>query len=1324
MSRIFSLINLIVATLCCSISCSKDATDTVQKKFDSQSTAISSDLSNLNVYFFFEDKTGHIWIGTERGLNRNIGDEYVQYFRTDSPSSINNNTVSGALSDKQDSLWFATNSGVCVYMGNDIFRRIPSGAAVGMGAISKLIELDSGDKVMIPVDSKIYVYDRERDAFVSLEQRLGATLPPASGLVKWKDDTFISRSSGKVFNYISLSLGLLSSMSTHTDAISGMTSDDYGNLWYWNSKDIFRTDIDINSQDYSLPENLSKWHKAGHGNIRSVYVYDNLMIINVGDCVWFYNITDDTIVSQWDRESPYTLPDFRCTAFFKDSNNNLWTGSNGHGYEIVSSQEKMFNRNALLGSTLTDINITSITRDSRDNIWAVATENRLIHIGNDGAVVKLDSGSFKDSDGNVSLGTITTDPFTDETYLTSGNTLYIFHYDSRSGIRIIRKYDGLNVKDIEFSDKSIFIGLANGRIGRINRTDPDKIRHFYQTGSANQIIDLQLLHDGRLAFSQRFEDLCILEPESSEITKLRYREQLGEMFHIYKICEDDTGNLISITRDFGAIRYTPATEQYDRIDDLSCLSLSSMELSEDGSAWLSSEYGLNMVDLAGGKTLKFFREDGIGGNQFNSRCSCTLSDGTVIFGGTHGITTCHPSTAQSLPTGLYFESISVNDRHLDITDKIVLRYDENNLTVRFSNLNYSQPQSLSNWYKLDGEDKNWTFIGNDNTIRYTSLSRGHYTLMVRQQSRDGNSAVISLPITIKPFPLFSRIAIMIYIIAVLITAILVYRSTRKHFKLNAELENSKRESQYEKYINRMNMNFFANMAHEFRTPLSLVSAPLSQLESDQSLSIDTHKIVSVMRISVDRLLKLVNELLDFNKLDNGTISLKVERDYPVVIRMAKILEMFSINASKKGISLNAYGFDSDFRMPLDPDKFESIITNLLSNAIKFAGKGKNNEDVRIDVHFSTSDGKMKLMVDNTGMPISEEELPKVFDRYYQIREHSRISTNSGTGIGLNYAKMLSECLHGTLTAENRPEGEGVRFILTLPTSEEAFREEDFVTPGSNNNDGLNKSIPTSAETAMEEEEDSALQKSVLVVDDEVDIANYLSMLLSPYYKVTCTYSASDALKIVNSREMPDVILSDIIMPDTDGITLCREIKKNIATCHIPVILVTAKVGLDNEIKGFESGADAYVTKPFEPSYILALLKSMMRNRDLLKGEIADGTDILDIHEKLSAQDAEFLSKLYNIMEAEIANPDLDIERLCNEMHISRTKLFNKVKSLTGLSPVPLFRRYRLNVAAKMLKEGKDSIAEVAYKVGFNTPSYFTRAFKAQFGFLPKESAKQ
>lgn len=523
----------------------------------------------------------------------------------------------------------------------------------------------------------------------------------------------------------------------------------------------------------------------------------------------------------------------------------------------------------------------------------------------------------------------------------------------------------------------------------------------------------------------------------------------------------------------------------------------------------------------------------------------------------------------------------------------------------------------------------------------------------------------------------------------------------------------------EQFINKMNMSFFANISHEFRTPLTMISGPISLLYSSSDITGENKNLLRIVQRSVNRMLRLVNQMLDFNKLENDTLKLKV-RPTEIVVFLKELTDIFRVNAESKSITMITNGLEGSFIAWIDEDKIDKIFTNLMSNALKYTPAGG-----RINVNFdivSEEDAvqAVKIEVINTGQ-IPDDKLEKIFERYYQISDEHGGIYNWGTGIGLYYARSLARLHHGSLTASNLKDDNKVMFTLIVPVGQLAYSEAERSHEQVNQLEAFpleENPLPVKPDPDLDKE-----KKTIMVVDDDSEVAYYLELLLGSDYQVVCRFNAESALEAI-TESVPDLILSDVVMPGKDGYWLCREIKESLQLCHIPVILVTAKTTIENQVEGLNVGVDAYVTKPFEPHYLMALIKSLLNNREKTRSLLSRSTQTDKMDENvLSPQDNMFMTELYHLMESELSNPELDVTRMTQLLKISRTKFYYKVKGLTGENPSVFFKTYKLNRAVELLKEGKYTISEIADMTGFNTLSHFSKSFKQQFGIPPSEYLK-
>lgn len=661
------------------------------------------------------------------------------------------------------------------------------------------------------------------------------------------------------------------------------------------------------------------------------------------------------------------------------------------------------------------------------------------------------------------------------------------------------------------------------------------------------------------------------------------------------------------------------------------------------------------------------------------------------------------------------------DRHLSYNPDINLKYDQNGFSISFAALDYSESERLHHYYKLDGFDQYWINAHNNKEAYYANLPAGTYTFRVRITQNDQSTIVgeNAIRVIVHPAPWATWWAYTFYLIAgITILAFFIRAMWRIRAEKQAVLRAEQAKAQ-EQFINKMNMSFFANISHEFRTPLTMISGPISLLYSSSDITGENKNLLRIVQRSVNRMLRLVNQMLDFNKLENDTLKLKV-RPTEIVVFLKELTDIFRVNAESKSITMITNGLEGSFIAWIDEDKIDKIFTNLMSNALKYTPAGG-----RINVNFDIVSGEdavqaVKIEVINTGQ-IPDDKLEKIFERYYQISDEHGGIYNWGTGIGLYYARSLARLHHGSLTASNLKDDNKVMFTLIVPVGQSAYSEAERSHEQVNQLEAFpleENPLPVKPDPDLDKE-----KKTIMVVDDDSEVAYYLELLLGSDYQVVCRFNAESALEAI-TESVPDLILSDVVMPGKDGYWLCREIKESLQLCHIPVILVTAKTTIENQVEGLNVGVDAYVTKPFEPHYLMALIKSLLNNREKTRSLLSRSTQTDKMDENvLSPQDNMFMTELYHLMESELSNPELDVTRMTQLLKISRTKFYYKVKGLTGENPSVFFKTYKLNRAVELLKEGKYTISEIADMTGFNTLFHFSKSFKQQFGIPPSEYLK-
>ena len=742
--------------------------------------------------------------------------------------------------------------------------------------------------------------------------------------------------------------------------------------------------------------------------------------------------------------------------------------------------------------------------------------------------------------------------------------------------------------------------------------------------------------------------------------------------------------------------------------DISNQQINDFEEDKDGHIWIATFRGLNKY--TGHEYRQYFHTNAPGSIS-DSQVNDIFRDskGLLWFATINGL--CRYTDQDT------FEKITLPDNRHNV-NKITESADGRLLVMAYPKLYLYDPET--------GEIS--TAIEDLDPVKTLSLKwypDGNYVFKVRITSNDSSIEPTenSIRVSVKPSPWASWWAWLIYLaLAGGLSAWIIHISLRLRRERKAT-EKAEREKAQEHLINQMNMSFFANISHEFRTPLTLISGPVSQLAESPDIKSSDRNLLMIVRRSVDRMLKLVNQLMDFNKLEEDTLTLQVGLTDAISI-ISKNLDVFRYNMTNKNITLQTSGIKDSFITWLDEDKLDKIIGNLMSNALKFTPSGGKIE-ISFDVvnadELVQSFGKevakwhkyIKISVINSGSDIPEDEMDKIFGRYYQITNQPAETHTMGTGIGLYYSRRLAMLHHGFLKAIQPEQMHGAQFTLVIPADEAAYADDTKVKRSVEQQEVF--PLPESKEPVSVIEDE---KQTVMVIDDDTEIALYLKTLLSPYYKVICRFDADSAIKTMKENA-PDCILCDVVMPGKDGYTLCSEVREDMQLCHLPIILVTANTAMQNQVKGLNVGANAYVTKPFDPDYLLAMIHSQIQNQENVRKILSSSTRTGNMEEDvLSPQDKKFMTELYELMENELSNSELNVVEIAERMHMSRTKFYYKVKGLTGENPGTFFKTYKLNRAAEMILEGKYTISEISDMAGFSTVSVFSKSFKKQFGTAP------
>lgn len=1300
---------------------------------------ISNEISNQRVNSFVEDRFGQIWIGTFRGLNLFTGEEYIQYFKN-GITGMPNNEVYASLCDSRGRLWWTTTGGICYYKDDGTFV-VPENGQTSLAR--QVIESPDG-RIFFSDRRSILEYAPEKDAIAEVAVYDPAQNTSATIFFDSEGDLLLMTSAW-VRYYDSHSWELKKQLDLPHPAFAKFPYKE-NRLWCSGSDGIFI--FDMSSGKMEPGPRALRDNELLNNRFTYAFQYDEqtTLFASPNGKILVYDESDGRVYTPDMPHQIFSALDGGQNCMIKDRAGNVWYTSGYKGYSILYAEPSDNNytdlSNAFSGKTT--INITA---DRQENIW-VATYGEGLFLcsrGNAPQQVTLhdQAGQKLPNTGKIMQLGLDNE---DRIWLSTSACVYCLEkVRIKDGERLVKKWQFPYRAILSIVDDgrgNVWLGGFSPFVYCVDKSTGEGTQIRIAPNSYTLTPTIVSTNEGIIAGTLPY-GIHLIDPDTKTVHPYIDLNQLQEAFEedIYTptcLYSDSRGLLWIGTDSNGLICYNPSRNQIRHIDGAPCENISAIIEDKDGYLWVSTQFGIGRYDQYNDSFTNYFYEDGIGGNQFMDRSVAELPDGSLAFGGAHGITVINPeNTLQKREIPLVFEYLRIHNdvvypgkdspmaSILPSCPKITIGHRQNGFSIAFAALNYSKGEKIRYSYKLEGHDNYWVDAGRAHEASFSNLRPGKYVFKVRIDGNRVAEKEISLNLIVKPNPWLGPWALLFYTLllsAAVISFVRIFRNARAQ---QAAALKAKQEKEQEQRINQMNLNFFSNISHEFRTPLTLIAGPVSLLEGSKNLSEKDKNLLETIKKNASRMLNLVDQTLDIGRLDGESLPLKVAPRDAVPILKEQV-DLFQVRAETKHISLDTFCPVNSLPILLDDDKFGKILGNLLSNACKFTPEG-GKILVSMDIITrkeaqsafplkgnDTSQEWVRVTVADTGPGIPPEFSEKIFDRYYQVENHSDGHYNYGTGIGLFYTKALITLHHGYIKSVNMEGVSGAVLSFVLPRDESAYAQEERVY----DLPYTEESAPQLVSNPKTEPSASQKNKTLLIVDDDLEVSKYLKDILSDEYNIVSRFDADSALAYLADAE-PDLVISDVVMPGKDGYSLCREIKSNPDLSHLPVILVTAKTTVEDQIQGLETGADAYVPKPFDPYYLKSLIRSTLANRDRIRSLVQSSVNTETIAtESLSSYDKEFLDRLYKLMDTELANITIDSDEMARKLYISRSKLFYKVKGLTGQTPLEFFKQYKLNRALELLKTGQYSITDISFMTGFSSPSKFSTQFKKRYGVSP------
>ena len=1042
---------------------------------------------------------------------------------------------------------------------------------------------------------------------------------------------------------------------------------------------------------------------------------------------------------------------------YYDESGVLWISSGFEGLEKVVLQGSDFKQFLPKpGSPYRSENeVRGIFSDSRGRLW-LGTKDGMLYVFKNGKQINnilpdLTPGTagiyaiYEDRKGTVWLGTkagglIQAKPVTSDAsqYATlryfadqkvsglSGSTaIYCFLEDSKGRLWAGAFGEGL-IQITESNGKTIFKTTSNC-FKKYPREEYGRIRHLAEDARGNIWIATSA---GLLVFNPdrgkpENYDFKIYRKEAGNIHSLGG----NDVHYIHRDAQKQMWvltfsgglNLAEGNDPLKALTFT----NYSTINGLPSDCLLSCAEDRKGNLWIAAQNGISRFSINKRKFQNYGYRDGIHDATFSETSCATLADGSLVFGTTHGYLEFNPATVHSpeIKANLVFTNFQVNSKDVvpgaesplkavvNNVDDVVLDYDQNVISIDFAVLDYYSTDKQNYACRLIGFDNEWRNTEGQNRAIYTKLPPGDYVFEVKSLNEElyKNNPERSLKITILPPPWKTWWAYLIYLFIAAFLVLLIRKTLITMFNLRQSIA-------IEKGMADLKLSFFTQVSHELRTPLTLILNPAEEVLQKESLSKSGRDYMEVVLKNTRRMVRMVNQLLDLRKVQSGKATLSLQT-VELVSFTEKIAGHFSETIKQKNLAVKVSSEEGTLLAVLDADKMEIVIYNLLANAIKFSGEGGF---IEVDIKLA-KDNKFVLEVRDEGQGVNENELQDIFKLYYEGNQVNG-KMQKGTGIGLSLSRELVELHGGKIYAENR-QPQGLRVIVEMERGapDDAVEYVDTTADYTALVTLQNEELVTKDEIVDQE----SLPLIVLAEDND-DLRSFLTAKLKENYRVETASNGEEALEKANSL-LPDLVLSDIMMPKMDGIQLLDSLKNNIATSHIPVVLLTAKLSVESQIEGLRYGADYYITKPFEMELLQIAIANLIKQRKKWFKAIQEGEKPEEINQfeaVITEQDQKFLQRLIQIVEEKLEDPEFNIDEVAESIGMSRSAFYKKFKSLTNIAPVEFVRETRLNKAKALFDSGEANVSMVAYSVGFNNPKYFSTCFKSQFNCTPTEYLKR
>lgn len=1304
----------------------------------------SSSIKNLHINCFCQDQFGFVWIGTAKGLYKYDGYEYKCYIGNYADTTnVLGDVIFDMCADWQNNIWLSTNNGLTKYdYKKDTFINI------NKNIYCKKIYLING---------KIYYSSTKGLYKINEDDNIVNTLPILNNeivhsIISWNGNIWIGcQIDSKFYIYIY--------DNTFTELINKCEINTLPKIMYGleNSKMLIGSQKGLTiwslnpiREEMIFSSNISEYLQKMDITLIEKYGDFGILIGTANKGLYIYNIEKQVLSPINDQINGTNISSLHITSTLIDKAGNLWVGSFDKGYFLIKQNAIHFNKDKLLHEAFYG-NFVSALAEDNNFLW-VGT--RTLGLGR---YNKLTNELFYYNKTNSNLFDLANTNFVQTLLLDSKGHLWIgtdSHLSlcniNTGKIEILKTYNIRVVCITEDNLGQIWLGTSSNGIVKIK--DLESLPLYIKNQDIINIPKIIPFDNQNMVLSSYSNGIYLLDIRTNNISKINMPDESKKLSQkVIELYMDKDSILWLGTYGYGLAYYNHKNNDYKSFsynDGLSSNDILAIQEDEKGDLWFSTSWGLSKMDKRMGTVLNFFDYNGTNGNQYHEKCSLKDHNNVIYFSGNHGLTFFNPSDIiinnvahPVIITGLKIlnEQVETSDKNGVIEENISyvssmkLDHLHNTFSIDYTAINFDNPQKINYAYKLEGFDKDWNYVGNFRRAAYSNVPAGNYKFMVQAQNDDGtwsNTNVTTIDIRVMESPWLSWWAISTYCLISLLVLFILIRMYI-HNKLSDErLVLLEREKRHEREVMQMKMNFLGNISHEIRTPLTLIYGCINLLKGECEYS-EKNKLISLVNYNMQRLLRLLNQMMEYSKLEKETLPLKVDK-IDIIALVENLLHSYEYYVKEKNIKITLRTKLENNTIFADPDKLDKILNNLISNAVKYT---PDNGNISVEIsEYNLSMNKFKVSNDtnyimfsvkDTGVGVSEDDIPHLFDRFTRFKSTINKTSIDGFGVGLHYVKKLVETHKGEIIA-NRNIPSGMDFSFIIPISDDSYKQSEHKNV--NEITIINSSNESQEETNINPSSELSEKITILVVDDNIEVLFFISKILSD--KKFNILTANNGVEGFDKAKevIPDIILSDVLMPQMDGYEFCKKIRNDSDLSHIPIILLTAKVSKEDYISGYNAGATIFVEKPFYPEVLLSQIDNVLRFRKVLQQKIQNSSQndevLPDNKEKdsleLNILDRRFLDNLHNYIEKELDNEFLSVDKLGRDLGFSRTSFYRKMINLVGQTPNDFIRTYRLKRAKELICSGEFTLSEIATKTGFGTYSNFSVRFKKMYGVSPRE----